>query len=188
MPFDHFDLLAPLYDRVINKYKPEKLSGFVKLPIKGRILDAGGGTGRVAQWLNVDSSQIVVVDLSHSMLRQAVIKRGLVSVCSQTEALPFVDCSFERIVMVDALHHVFDQGATAEELWRLIEPGGKIIIEELNISVLGVKLVAAAEKFALMRSRFLSSSQIADLFPEQESIISIENESYNTWIVIEKKE
>jgi ubiquinone/menaquinone biosynthesis C-methylase UbiE len=186
MPLDHFDLLAPLYDRFIQYKKPEKLINLVELPFEGIILDAGGGTGRVAQWLNVNLSQIFVVDSSHSMLRQAVNKRGLDSVCSQTESLPFADDSFDRIVMVDALHHVFDQSITAQEMWRLVKPGGKIIIEEPNIKFFSVKLVAIAERLALMRSRFLSPDQIASLFSEKEAQISIENEGYNTWIIVAK--
>ncbi|MFU8772057.1 MAG: class I SAM-dependent methyltransferase, partial [Anaerolineales bacterium] len=155
MPLDHFDLLAPLYDRIIQYNNSEKLIELVELPSQGRILDAGGGTGRVAQWLNVNLSSIIVVDLSFAMLRQALNKKGLPSVCSKTESLPFDNNSFDRIVMVDALHHVYDQNLTAQEMWRLVKPGGRIIIEELNIKVLSVKLIALFEKLALMRSKFL---------------------------------
>jgi 2-polyprenyl-3-methyl-5-hydroxy-6-metoxy-1,4-benzoquinol methylase len=89
-------------------------------------------------------------------------------------------------VMVDAMHHVIDQKITAQELWRLVKPGGRIIIEEPNIKFLSVKLVALAEKLALMRSRFLSAEQIAGLFPVKDSQISVDYESYNSWIVVNK--
>ncbi|MBE0410684.1 MAG: class I SAM-dependent methyltransferase, partial [Anaerolineales bacterium] len=130
---------------------------------------------------------IIVVDLSFAMLRQALNKKGLPSVCSKTESLPFDNNSFDRIVMVDALHHVYDQHLTAQEMWRLVKPGGRIIIEELNINVLSVKLIALFEKLALMRSKFFSPERIASFFPDKESQIRIENERHNTWIIVDKQ-
>lgn len=186
MPFDHFDLLAPLYDRLIKYHEPQKLIDFLDLPLNSRILDAGGGTGRVGQWLHKNSSQTVIVDLSIAMLRQAADKKGLVTVCSKTEEMPFPDYSFDRIVMVDTLHHVINQVKTAQEMWRLVKPGGKIVIEELNIENFGVKLVAIAEKIALMRSRFLSGKQIAEFFYNKGSQVTIEYEGYNIWVIVEK--
>lgn len=186
MPFDHFDLLAPLYDRLIKYHEPQKLIDFLDLPLNSRILDAGGGTGRVGQWLHKNSSQTVIVDLSIAMLRQAADKKGLVTVCSKTEEMPFPDYSFDRIVMVDTLHHVINQVETAQEMWRLVKPGGKIVIEELNIENFGVKLVAIAEKIALMRSRFLSGKQIAEFFYNKGSQVTIEYEGYNIWVIVEK--
>jgi ubiquinone/menaquinone biosynthesis C-methylase UbiE len=186
MPLDHFDLLAPIYDRLIRYNDPERLINIIELPEHGFLLDAGGGTGRVAQLFDKCSSNIIIVDISYAMLNQAMKKKGLPSVCSKTETLPFVDHSFDRIVMVDAMHHVIDQKITVQELWRLVKPGGRIIIEEPNIKFLSVKLVALAEKLALMRSRFLSGEQIAGLFPVKDSQISVDYESYNSWIVVNK--
>jgi ubiquinone/menaquinone biosynthesis C-methylase UbiE len=186
MPLDHFDLLAPFYDKLIRYNNPEKLINLIKLPKRGYILDAGGGTGRVAQSINNSLSKIIVVDISHAMLRQAMQKKGLTSVCSITETLPFVGRSFDRIIMIDAMHHVFDQEKTVLEMWRLLKPGGRIVIEEPNISVFGVKLVAIAEKLTLMRSRFLRAEQIARYFPSQDSQITLEEESYHSWIIVDK--
>jgi ubiquinone/menaquinone biosynthesis C-methylase UbiE len=186
MPLDHFDLLAPFYDRLIRYNNPEKLINLIRLPQQGNILDAGGGTGRVSQWFNNTHSKIVVLDISHAMLQQAMMKNGLTSVCSTTERLPFAGSSFDRIIMVDAMHHVFDQEITVHEMWRLLKPGGRIVIEEPNINVFAVKLVAFAEKLALMRSRFLQAEQIASFFPSQESKITLEEESYHSWIIVDK--
>ncbi len=65
--------------------------------------------------------------------------------------------------MVDALHHIIDHRQTIQDLWRVLAPGGILIIEEPDIRLFGVKLLALAEKLALFRSHFLSSSTIAGL-------------------------
>ncbi len=43
---DHFDWLAPLYDRVIQAPQDDTLSHLLNLPVRGWLLDAAGGTGR----------------------------------------------------------------------------------------------------------------------------------------------
>lgn len=88
--------------------------------------------------------------------------------------------------MVDALHHVANQSETASELWRVLKPGGLIIIEEPNIHTLRVKLLAIAEKLALMRSHFLSPEQIVELFDGTNSRKHIELVDTMAWVVIEK--
>lgn len=49
--FDHFDLLAPLYEVFIRQKNPQELWRLADLPVSGALLDAGGGTRRVAQLL-----------------------------------------------------------------------------------------------------------------------------------------
>jgi len=103
--FDHFDLLAPIYDRAIRFSRLERMLDFVNLPADGLLLDAGGGTGRVAAALRPYVREVLVADLSIGMLRQAR-RKGLAGIITPAERLPFADGTFERIVMVDARHHV----------------------------------------------------------------------------------
>jgi demethylmenaquinone methyltransferase/2-methoxy-6-polyprenyl-1,4-benzoquinol methylase len=120
------------------------------------------------------------------MLRQARGK-GLAAVCAPAESLPFLKGSFERIIMVDALHHVADQAGTASELWRVLAPGGLLVILEPDIRQLAVKGIALFEKIALMRSHFLPPSEIARLFELFGAQPRIEAESASAWILIEKE-
>lgn len=182
----HFDFLAPFYEAVIKPREPKELPSLAALPTEGMLLDAGSGTGRVAQFLRSMATALVAVDLSLRMLKEARKKDGLHPVRSFTEKLPFPDCSFARIIIVDALHHVVNPQQTAQELWRVLQPGGRIVIEEPDVRTFAVKLVALAEKLALMRSRFLSPSQIAGLFPYPEAHVHIVTKGLNAWIIVEK--
>ncbi len=188
MPFiNHFDLLAPLYDRLFKSPRFEKLFTFLDLPINGTLLDAGGGTGRVVQKLNDQDTRVVIADLSLGMLRVAARKECIFPVCAHTEALPFKKGTFDRIIMVDALHHVCDQGETADELWRMLRPGGRIVVEEPDVQIFSVKLVALFEKMALMRSHFLSPGQIENLFTRFDAKTRIEYDGINAWVIVEKE-
>jgi demethylmenaquinone methyltransferase/2-methoxy-6-polyprenyl-1,4-benzoquinol methylase len=119
------------------------------------------------------------------MLRQADrVRLGLA--CSNSESLPFPNGTFERVIMVDALHHVIDQRHTARELYRVLKPGGRIVIEEPDIRNFGVKVIAVAEKLLLMRSHFLSPEQIVALFSFDSVKANIHAKEGNAWVVIEK--
>ncbi len=184
--FDHFDFLAPLYETFIQARDPKELWKLADLPADGALLDAGGGTGRVAQFVNGKASPVVVADVSRKMLSEAQQKDGLLTVCSHTEKLPFRDGTFARIIMVDALHHVCNQQETVEELWRALKPGGRLVIEEPDVRSFAVKLVALAEKAALMRSHFLTPQQMIHLFHFPDARVWIETDKFRAWVVAEK--
>lgn len=184
--FDHFGFLAPFYEFFIPPRTSPEFIDEVDFPKGGMFLDAGGGTGRVAQFFQGQSGLIVVADESSSMLQEAVKKSGLCGVCAAAENLPFFPRAFDRVVMVDALHHVADQAAACGELWRIIKPGGRIVVEEPDIRSFWVKLIALAEKLALMRSRFLSPPQIAALFHYPGAEVRTRGSNATALIVINK--
>lgn len=180
----HFDLLARFYDRAIPFARLQQILKMLEPAPGARLLDAGGGTGRVADALGPHLGWIVVADVSFPMLAQAR-KKDLAVMASAAERLPFPDEAFDRILMVDALHHVVDQAQTIRELYRVLKPGGRLVIEEPDIRRFAVKLVALAEKLALMRSHFLAPAQIARLLPGGANV-RIEIEEYIAWVIAEK--
>jgi ubiquinone/menaquinone biosynthesis C-methylase UbiE len=185
---DHFDLVAPYYDQVIAPANLGPLVDLLALPPDGRLLDVGGGTGRVTGGLAGQVGQLVLADASLSMLRQAAAKDGLQPANALAEQLPFPAGHFDRILMVDALHHVADQRRTAGELMRVLAPGGRIVIEEPNLAHTSVKLVALAEKLILMRSHFLHPRRIQAIFEALGGRATIHSvpDDRNAWILVVK--
>jgi demethylmenaquinone methyltransferase/2-methoxy-6-polyprenyl-1,4-benzoquinol methylase len=183
----HFDIIAPFYDRVIHKIDLKRLISLLKLPAKGRMLDAGGGTGRVSSRLRTMIDEVVVCDLSFSMLKQAKLKSRLWMAQSHIEQLPFPDESFERIMVVDALHHFCDQRQSIQELLRVLKTGGCLVIEEPNIDKFIIKWVALAEKLFLMRSHFSSSDEILSIINEQGFNAYVDKDDrFFFWMVVDK--
>jgi ubiquinone/menaquinone biosynthesis C-methylase UbiE len=185
MPFDHFNLIAGFYDRAGQFIVSERLLGLLSLSPNHLLLDAGGGTGRVAEALRVMVKEVFVVDTSRGMLRRAAGK-GLATACSPVEFLPLPSASIDRILMMDALHHVLDHRRTARELWRVLVPGGRILIVEPDIRKLSVKVIALGEKLFMMRSHFLTSGEIAALFEASDAKIDVFFDEFNIYFVAEK--
>jgi demethylmenaquinone methyltransferase/2-methoxy-6-polyprenyl-1,4-benzoquinol methylase len=185
MPFDHFGSVAKIYERSGKFEVTEEFSKLINLTPESRLIDVGGGTGRVAAALMKMTRQVVVADPSRKMLFYAN-QKGLATICSTAEALPFTGESFDRAIMVDAFHHVSNQQATAQELWRIIKPGGRILIIEPDIRRLFVKLLAIFEKLLLMQSHILHYDQIKSIFQGKDARISCSFSENIVSILIEK--
>ena len=184
--FDHFDLIAGIYDRVMGPPDTERLRQVLKLPTDGWLLDGGGGTGRVSSHLNKMVGNIVVSDLSQRMLKKAR-EKYIFPVRAHVERLPFADGCFDRILVVDALHHFCNQQEAVEDLMRVLKPGGRLVIEEPDFNHTGVKVLALAEKIAMMHSHFYTPEQIRDMLAANGSMVKIEKDGrYTAWVIADK--
>ncbi len=186
-PFDHFKIIAPLYERLAHRMPVEKVRERLALPCDGWLLDVGGGTGRVAAALRDEVGRAVVADYSEGMIRFAARKPGVVAVRSVAEALPFAADTFARIVVVDAFHHFHDHEVAAAELWRVLAPGGRLVIEEPDATRRLVTFIALFEKVLLMRSRFYPPEAIGDMFRRLGASVRVERgDRVNAWVIVEK--
>jgi demethylmenaquinone methyltransferase/2-methoxy-6-polyprenyl-1,4-benzoquinol methylase len=184
--FNHFDMLAPFYDRVMSPREDERLGALMDLPVGEALLDVGGGTGRASRTFAQRASQVIVADESHSMLLQSADKVGLSGVTCAAEALPFASSSFAGVIIVDALHHLADQEMSLQEMWRVLAPGGRLIIEEPDIGMAAVKIVALFEKLALMRSHFMRAEESAELLAALGAQTRIRREGHSVWVLADK--
>lgn len=183
---DHFDLLAPIYDRILWA-APEGLGQMLNLPTKGALLDLGGGTGRVTAQFAGLAAQVIVVDTSRGMLRRAAARRGLRPILAAAEGLPFADGSIARIVMVDTVHHLLDVEAAFREAARVLAPEGRLLIGEPNWRTLSMRLMAWAEKLAFMRSHPYPPETIVEMARRNGLLArSVAVDKREVWIVADK--
>jgi len=94
-----------------------------------RILDAGCGTGGNVVFLRRYGS-VAAVDLApeaalfgRERLRGALARATVL-------ALPFVDACFDLVTSFEVLYHrgVPDEGAALRETWRVLRPGGRLLL------------------------------------------------------------
>jgi len=182
--FDHFNVIGPIYDWIFGRGKVDHLVALTDISGQTRLLDIGGGTGRVSEHFQGQVKNIQVVDSARNMLKEAR-DRDLACVLALSECLPYRGRSYDRIIMVDALHHVADQMQTLREITRLLAPGGIAIIEEPDIHNFLVKIIALGEKIMLMRSHFLKPVRIAEMVLEiGGSDVVINKKKGIAWVII----
>lgn len=187
MTIDHFSLVAAIYDRVLGAPDLDRMKRLLRLPAEGRLLDAGGGTGRVSSALVNLVGDVIVGDFSRAMLKRSQKKDGLHPVRLAVEQLPFPDEIFSRVVVVDALHHFRDQRQAVKEFMRVLKPGGRLLIEEPDIDRLPVKAAAVIEKILLMTSRFNTAGGIVKMIEcAGRTGCILERRQFRSWIAADK--
>ena len=185
-PFDHFGFLAPLYERFIRPPDAGWLRKLCAFAPEHRLLDVGGGTGRVSQHFRGDVASICILDVSVGMLREALAKGGFCAGSGVAERLPFRNGAFERIIAIDSFHHFRDHRRAAGELLRVLAPGGRLVIEEPDVRQFRVKLVALGETLTLMRSRFYPPAALRRFFDVPGVRMMLHESGPNFWLVVDK--
>lgn len=186
--FDHFDWVAPFYERVFGAQRADVIVSHLALESRHSLLDIGGGTGQIAEQLAGFVERACVLEPSSGMLAQGRRKR-LCLVQGVAERLPFPSGSIDRILMVDAFHHLLDQEQTVQELVRVLSPGGRLVIQEPDIDHWAVKLVALGEKVLLMRSHFYTAPDIQAMFERaagSDCAARIERQGHTAWVIVDK--
>jgi demethylmenaquinone methyltransferase/2-methoxy-6-polyprenyl-1,4-benzoquinol methylase len=158
---DLFDLVARWYDRIFRFMDNRPLVGLLQLEPGQRLLDVGGGTGRVTG--TFDGVEVIICDPSAGMTREAQ-RKGLTTCRCRAEVLPFEDGAFDAVLVVDAFHHFNDQRRAAQEMLRVLRPGGRLVLEEPDIRRPSVRLIALGERLLRMNSRFFTLQEITTLF------------------------
>ncbi len=103
------------------------------LPPDGRRLaEFGAGFGRLAD-LYDGYEQVLLVDYSRSLLRQAQARLGVggrfIYVAANLYKLPLAAGAVDAAVMVRVMHHLADVPAALAQIRRAIAPGGHFVAE-----------------------------------------------------------
>ena len=106
-----------------------------------RLLDAGCGGGFLAEAFAADGAEVLGLDLSFRSARTArdhAAREGLrVRVVSgRAEHLPFPAAAFDAVLLADLLEHLDDYRAALAESCRVLRPGGLLLYETANRTLL----------------------------------------------------
>ena len=107
-----------------------------------KVLDIAGGTGDLALKFSKmvgSTGQVVLADINASMLnvgRDRLTDEGTVGnidyVQANAESLPFPDNSFDCITIAFGLRNVTDKDAALRSMYRVLKPGGQLLVLEFS--------------------------------------------------------
>ncbi|MDH4108498.1 MAG: bifunctional demethylmenaquinone methyltransferase/2-methoxy-6-polyprenyl-1,4-benzoquinol methylase UbiE [Gammaproteobacteria bacterium] len=106
------------------------------------VLDLAGGTGDLSRAFSRavgPSGHVVLADINAAMLREGrrrLVDAGVagnVSIAQvDAENLPFADSSFDCITIAFGLRNVTDKDAALRSMYRVLSPGGKLLVLEFS--------------------------------------------------------
>jgi demethylmenaquinone methyltransferase / 2-methoxy-6-polyprenyl-1,4-benzoquinol methylase len=124
-------------------------------------LDVGGGTGDLAAGLLRQvgkAGRVVLSDVNPAMLeigRDRLLDAGHVGniecLVADAERLPFEDNAFHCVTIGFALRNVTDKAAALRSMYRVLKPGGQLLVLEFSTPVApGLKPVYDAYSFNVL--------------------------------------
>ena len=136
-----FDDTAPDYDRIervlaMGSGPWYRRSALQRAGLRegDEVLDVGIGTGlvaREAQRLIGPEGRLVGVDPSPGMMGEVSLP-GVELVQGRAEAIPRADASCDFVSMGYALRHISDVNAAFTEFFRVLRPGGRLLVLEIT--------------------------------------------------------
>ncbi|MFM8411936.1 MAG: ubiquinone/menaquinone biosynthesis methyltransferase [Alphaproteobacteria bacterium] len=136
-----FDEIAPRYDLVnrlmtfgIDRTWRRRAVEALHVGPGSRVIDLGCGTGDLVADVERTGADAVGIDLSGEMI--AVGRRRLAGrsfVRGDAQCLPFPDASFDGVVSGFALRNFTSIPAAMQEAARVLRPGGRFALLEVNV-------------------------------------------------------
>ena len=96
----------------------------------GSLLDVGCGNGYLLnQLVTKIDAELFGIDVYEMEPENWKYKKA-----DLTKGIPFEDSSFDLVVFGEVIEHVPDPDYLLEEIWRVLKPGGKIIVTTPNLA------------------------------------------------------
>ena len=108
---------------------------------KARVLDVGCGNGTTAAWIcRATGARVTGIDLSGVRIENAVASLGEIPELASRLAfekasaaeLPFAEGTFSHVWSQATIYHVPEKAKALQEAYRVLEPGGALIFDDLT--------------------------------------------------------
>lgn len=142
-------LLLQLIADISSDFSPER-----------SVLDIGCGTGHFTRWLAEQGFRATGVDISRSMLAEALRIGGAVYVQADALELPFDEDQFDIAALITTLEFVADPQRALAEAARVARHG--LLLGALNRHSLLAARRRASGKAVWKAARFLTVSELAE--------------------------
>jgi len=136
----YFDATSDQWDTIRQAFFSdsirEKMCDAAQVKVGTIAADIGAGTGFVTQELLNRKLRVIAIDQSQEMLDVLERKFGSSGqiICLQADAytLPLENESVDYVMANMFLHHVENPGQAISEMTRILKPGGKMVIADLD--------------------------------------------------------
>lgn len=140
------DKMRAYFDELAGKFGRDYVPGrswkglaeaLLKLLPPMVVADLGAGEGTLSQLLAQRAERVIAVDNSEKMVafgRELALRHGLPNLdyrVGDLELLPIDDASVDLAIFSQSLHHAPHPAKAIREAWRILRPGGRIVVLDL---------------------------------------------------------
>jgi demethylmenaquinone methyltransferase/2-methoxy-6-polyprenyl-1,4-benzoquinol methylase len=146
---DNYDLMNDLMSFGIHRLWKRFTIGMAELKPGQCVLDLAGGTGDLTRLMapRVGREGLVVLsDINAAMLgngRSQLLDKGIAGnvdfAQANAEQLPFRDNCFDLVTMAFGLRNVTDKQQALNSIYRVLRPGGRLLVLEFSRPVAALK-------------------------------------------------
>ena len=139
---DSYDLMNDVMSAGIHRLWKRYTVGMSGIQPGQQVLDLAGGTGDMARLLAPrvgKQGHVVLTDINAAMLergRANLLDHGISGNVTfaqvNAEQLPFPDGSFDLVTIAFGLRNVTDKQRALESIYRVLRPGGRLLILEFS--------------------------------------------------------
>lgn len=111
----------------------------LELGPSSHVLDVASGSGGPALFMaQITGCQVTGFELhaagvdeaNHAARRAGLSDRARFIEGDARERLPFADDTFDAVICIDSMNHLYDRGAVLHEWHRVVRPGGRILFTD----------------------------------------------------------
>lgn len=117
-----------------------------RFPERGRLLEVGSGLGYLLDYFRKDGWDVLGVEPNVGMARHAQKKLGIDVFADILSAAEYPDNSFDVALMMHVIEHVPDPVEVLSEIYRVLKPGGMLVMETPRYDTLMFKIFGRRER------------------------------------------
>ncbi|MFW5832155.1 MAG: class I SAM-dependent methyltransferase [Prolixibacteraceae bacterium] len=149
------------FGKKVDEIEKKVLSSVMKNMPRMHLLELGCGTGHWTKFFLQQGFQVTATDISEAMLNLAKEKElNAVFKKADAENLPFENNTFEAVAAVTMIEFVENQEKVFDEMYRVLQPGGRLVLGCLNAA--SVLAENSAQDPVFKEAQFLAPEQLRE--------------------------
>jgi ubiquinone/menaquinone biosynthesis C-methylase UbiE len=136
---EYFEEVSGSWDSLRKTFYDDEVRDAVlsaaRLLPESTVLDVGAGTGFLTEGAAKIARKVIALDFSEAMMGEARAKLGLSNVefkVGNVEQIPLPDASVDAVIGNMVLHHCPSPEAALLEIARVLVPGGRLVLSDLQ--------------------------------------------------------
>jgi demethylmenaquinone methyltransferase/2-methoxy-6-polyprenyl-1,4-benzoquinol methylase len=171
----------------LKLFKFEEIKAAANIQLHQVVVDIGGGTGRLAQYICNSCKTVYVLDESEKMLSKVIQEKNLITIKGNALKAPFQSNSIDTVILSDVFHHIKEQEQLIEEIFRILKAEGKVVMMDFHKKHIKTRILRAFEFILFGKLFFRTKDEAKGLLEKKFNVSKFYDKGYYFIIIGEKR-